>query len=99
VLDRRDLYVGLDRIGMPVSEMDAARSRAILSPLRITAVGSALVAAVVLFPLAGLSLLVAPLTLATIAGCLAAGILLVWAALRGTRPVLRRVLAEPSPDL
>jgi hypothetical protein len=99
VLDRRDVYVSLDRIGMPVAEMDAARSRAVLSPLRITAIGSALTAAVVVFPLTGLSLLVSPLTLASVAGCLAAGVLLVWAALRATRPVLARVLAEPSPSL
>jgi len=99
ILDRRDLYVSLDRIGMPVAEMNAARGRAVLSPLRITSIGSAVTAAVVLFPLTGLSLLISPLTLATVAGCLAAGILLVWAALRATRPVLNRVLAEPSPSL
>lgn len=99
ILDRRDLYVSLDRIGMPVSEMNAARSRSVLSPLRITAIGSAVTAAVVVFPLTGLSLLLSPLTLVTVAGCLAVGILLVWAALRATRPVLARVLREPSPSL
>ncbi|MGH1550532.1 FtsX-like permease family protein [Leifsonia poae] len=99
VLDRRDLYVSLDRIGMPISEMNAARSRAVLSPLRITTVGSAATAAVVLLPLTGASLLVQPLTLAVVAGCLAAGVLLVWASLLATRPVLDRVLAEPSPSL
>lgn len=99
ILDRRDLYVSLDRLGMPVSEMNAARGRAVLSPLRITTVGSALVAGVVVFPLAGLSLILAPASIAVIAGCLAAGIGLVWLALLATRPVLTRVLAEPSPSL
>lgn len=99
ILDRRDLYVSLDRLGMPVSEMNAARGRAVLSPLRITTVGSALVAGVVVFPLAGLSLILAPASIAVIVGCLAAGIGLVWLALLATRPVLRRVLAEPSPSL
>ena len=99
ILDRRDLYIGLDRIGMPVSEMNAARSRAVLSPLRVTAIGSAVTAAMVLFPLTGMSLLISPLTLVTVAACLAGGVLLVWAALRATRPVLARVLAEPSPSL
>ena len=99
ILDRRDLYVSLDRIGMPVAEMNAARSRAILSPLRVTAIGSAVTAAVVVLPLTGMSLLLSPLTLVTVAACLAAGVLLVWAALRATRPVLTRVLAEPSPSL
>ncbi|MGO4301448.1 permease [Leifsonia sp. RAF41] len=99
ILDRRDLYVSLDRIGVPVSEMNAARSRAVLSPLRITAIGSAVTAAVVMFPLTGMSLLTSPLTLLTVVGCLAAGMLLVWVAVRATRPVLTRVLAEPSPSL
>ncbi|MFJ3395177.1 FtsX-like permease family protein [Leifsonia aquatica] len=99
ILDRRDLYVSLDRLGMPVSEMNAARGRAVLSPLRITTVGSALVAGVVVFPLAGLSLILAPASVAVIVGCLAAGIGLVWLALLATRPVLTRVLAEPSPSL
>lgn len=99
ILDRRDLYVSLDRLGMPVSEMNAARGRAVLSPLRITTVGSALVAGVVVFPLAGLSLIVAPASIAVILGCLAAGLGLVWLALLATRPVLTRVLAEPSPSL
>jgi hypothetical protein len=99
VLDRRDLYVSLDRIGMPLREMDAARSRAVMSPLRVTTIGSALTAAIVVLPLAGVSLLVAPLTLVMVAGCLAAGVLLVWAALRATRPVLAHVLAETSPSL
>lgn len=99
ILDRRDLYVSLDRLGMPVSEMNAARGRAVLSPLRITTVGSALVAGVVVFPLAGLSLILAPASIAVIVGCLVAGIGLVWLALLATRPVLTRVLAEPSPSL
>lgn len=99
ILDRRDLYVSLDRIGMPIEEMDAARSRAVLSPLRVTTVGSALTAAIVVFPLAGIAMLTSPLTLALVAGCLTAGVLLVWLGLRATRPVLRAVLAETAPSL
>jgi nitrous oxide reductase accessory protein NosL len=99
ILDRRDLYVSLDRIGMPVAEMNAARGRAVLSPLRFTTVGSAVTAAVVVFPLTGMSLILSPLTLVVVAACLAAGILLVWFGLLATRPVLARVLAEPSPSL
>lgn len=99
VLDRRDLYVSLDRLGMPPAEMDAARRRAVLAPLTFTTVVSALTAAVVVFPLAGLSLLLSPSTMLVVAGCLAAGIGLVAVALRSTRPVLRRVLAETAPTL
>ncbi|MDN4613041.1 permease [Leifsonia sp. F6_8S_P_1B] len=99
VLDRRDLYVSLDRLGMPREELEAARTRAIMSPLRVTTVTAALTAAVVVFPLAGASLIVAPLSLAVIAGCLLAGVLLVRLALLATRPVLNRVLADPAPSL
>lgn len=99
VLDRRDLYISLDRLGMPPAEMDAARRRAVLAPLTFTTVVSALTAAVVVFPLAGLSLLLSPLTMLVVACCLAGGIGLVALALRTTRPVLRRVLAETAPTL
>lgn len=99
VLDRRDLYVSLDRMGMAMADMDAARSRAILSPLTITTVGSALAAAIIVLPLAGMAIIAAPLSLLMIAGCLAGGVLLVWTAVRATRPVLRHVLAEPMPSL
>lgn len=99
VLDRRALYVSLDRLGMPVETMNAARGRAVLSPLRMTTIGSAVTAGVVIFPLTGMALLVAPASLAMIAGCLAAGILIVWLGLLATRPVLTRVLADRSPSL
>ncbi|MFC6356084.1 FtsX-like permease family protein [Luethyella okanaganae] len=94
VLDRRELYLSLNRLGMPVTTMDAARGRAVMSPLRITAVGSALCATVLLFPLVGITLIVAPLSLLVIAGVLSVGIGLVWLGLRATRPVLTRVLVE-----
>jgi len=96
ILDRRDLYVSLDRLGMPIGAMDASRHRAIMSPLRIVTVGSALCAAVVILPLTGIAMITAPLSVATIAVSLAAGIAVVWLGLRSTRPVLTRVLHEPE---
>ena len=54
--------------------VDAARRRSIMSPLLITTLGSALCAAVVVFPLLGAALIVAPLSLLTIA-------LVLWAVL------------------
>lgn len=89
-LDRADLYVSLAKMGMPVSVMDAARRRTVMSPLRTTAVGSAVVAAVVAFPLTGAAILLAPVSVATIVLVLAAGIGTVWLGLRATRPVLGR---------
>ncbi|MCM3657375.1 permease [Agromyces mediolanus] len=90
ILDRRELYRSLDMLGMPEPTMDAARRRAVMSPLRITAVGSAVVAAVVMLPLTGITLIVQPLALLVIAGVLAAGIGVVALGLVSTRPMLRR---------
>ena len=90
ILDRGELYRSLDMLGMPVGTMDAARRRAVMSPLRITAIGSAVTAAVVMLPLTGITLIVAPASLLVIAGVLAAGIGIVWLGLLATRPVLER---------
>ena len=95
VLDRRELWVDLDRAGMPRTTMDAARSRAVLAPLRQVAALSAAAGAVVVAPLAGIALLVDPVALLVVAGCLAGGVGLVLA-LRATRPVLSAVLAAPE---
>lgn len=94
ILDRRELYISLDRLGMPRAVMDAARKRAVMSPVRIVTVGSAVLGAVLLFPLTGLAAIVAPLSLLIIAGVLACGIALVWAGLAATGPILDKVLAR-----
>ena len=96
VLDRRDVWVALDRIGVPPSTMNAARARAVLGPLLLAALGSAAVGALVVFPVTGYVVLTRPLAILTLAGCLAGGIALVAAALVTTRPVLSRVLATPQ---
>lgn len=96
VFDRGDLYVNLGYLGMPRRIMDAARERAVMWPLTVVAVGSAAIAAIVVLPLAGYSLIVAPLSLLTIALSIAAGIGLVWAAMRLTRPVLTARLAAAA---
>ena len=78
--------------------MDAARRRSVLAPLLLVTIGSALSAALVLFPLTGYTLLLQPVALAVIFGCLALGIGLVWTGLAATRPVLRRVISTGAPD-
>ena len=88
ILDRRDLYSSLGKLGMPTATMERARRRTVMGPLSLTAIGSATVAGVVLFPLTGATLLFAPLTLVVIAAVLAAGILLVWLSLLATKPIL-----------
>ena len=93
ILDRGELYRSLEMLGMPVGTMDAARRRAVMSPLRITAIGSAVTAAIVMLPLTGITLIVAPASLLVIAGVLAAGIGIVWLGLLATRPVLERAVS------
>lgn len=94
ILDRRELYVSLDRLGMPRSVMDAARKRAVMWPVQIVTVGSAAMAGVLLFPLTGMAMIFAPLSVLVIAGVLAGGIGLVWAGLAASSPVLNSVLRE-----
>lgn len=94
ILDRRELYISLDRLGMPRALMDAARKRAVMSPVRIVTVGSAALAGVLLFPLTGMAMILAPLSLLVIAGVLATGIGLVWLGLAASGPVLNSVLNE-----
>jgi hypothetical protein len=99
VLDRRDLYVSLDRVGMPVSTMDTARVRSVMLPLLFVAIGSALLGALLVFPLAGLTLIMAPLSLLVIAICFVLGLALVRLSLLATRPILTNVLAHPERSL
>ena len=62
VLDRRDVWVALDRMGVPRAVMHAARAQAVLGPLLLAALGSAAVAAVVVFPVTGYAMVTRPLT-------------------------------------
>ncbi|MBS1675008.1 MAG: permease [Actinobacteria bacterium] len=93
VLDQRPLHRSLHFLGAPADTVDSARRRAVMSPLLLTSLGSALCAAVLVFPLLGITLIIAPLSLLTIAAVLTAGILLVWIATRLTRPLLLRAFA------
>lgn len=92
-LDQRPLHRSLHQLGVPMKTVDAARRRSIMSPLLITTLGSALCAAVVVFPLLGAALIVAPLSLLTIALVLGVGIITVWLSTLATRPLLRPAFA------
>jgi hypothetical protein len=90
VLDQRDLHRSLHHLGVPLDTVDSARRRAIMSPLLLTAVGSAACAGVLIFPLIGIALITAPESLVTIGAVLAIGIGVVWVSTRATRPLLAR---------
>lgn len=93
ILDQRALHRSLHFLGVPADTVDAARRRAVMSPLLVTSLGAALCAGVLIFPLLGIALITAPLSLITIASVLAAGVALVWLATRLTRPILLRAFA------
>ncbi|PPF91353.1 permease [Clavibacter michiganensis] len=107
LLERRELYVSLDRIGMPVAAMDRARVSSVMAPLVFVSLTSALVGALLIIPFAGLALgsgEVDPIVLIrdavlVIGACIALGIGLVRLALHATRPLLENVLAHPDRAL
>ncbi|KJQ52986.1 FtsX-like permease family protein [Microbacterium sp. SA39] len=88
VLDQRELHRSLHHLGVPLETVNLARRRAIMSPLLVTALGSALCAGILAFPLVGIALITAPLSLLTIATVVAVGIGVVWASTWATRPLL-----------
>lgn len=90
ILDQQPLHRSLHKLGMPLSTIEAARRRAVMSPLLLTTVGSALCAGIVIFPLLGITILIAPLSLLTIALVLGAGVGIVWLSTLATRPMLAR---------
>lgn len=89
VLDRGELYGSLRKLGMEWSTIDAARTRAVMTPVLWSAVVAAIVSGVLTAPLAGTAVVLSPLTVVTIAGCVVAGVLLLRVSLLGTRAVLR----------
>ncbi len=90
ILDERELHRSLHHLGMPLETVDRARRRAIMSPLLVTTIGSALCAAVLVFPLLGIALITAPISIMTIALVVGAGIGVVQLSTAATRPLLVR---------
>lgn len=93
ILDERPLHRSLHHLGMPRETVDRARRRAIMSPLLITAIGSAVCAGVLMLPLISVALITAPLSILMIVAVLVAGIGLVWVSARATGPLLAPAFA------
>ncbi|WP_291794826.1 FtsX-like permease family protein [Brevibacterium sp.] len=96
VIERRDLYVACDRIGMPVAEMDRARRLRVTMLAAVAVLGAAGAAIALAFWLVVAAAVTAPLFIATTVLILLLGLLLVHGGVVSTRPVLRRVLATPA---
>lgn len=96
ILDRRDIARSLGIMGAPFETQDRARRQAAVRPLLLASLGSAALAALLLFPVVGGALILAPLSLAVVLSSVALGVGLVIAALAMTRPLLRQVAAAPA---
>lgn len=99
VLERRQLYVGLDRIGMPLAEMDRARRLGVRSPLRVAVFGSALTATTLMFWFVVVMAVMAPLFMVGVVIVLGAGVGIVLLGVTATTPVVKNVLANPDQSL
>jgi len=91
VLEDRELIVGLDRLGMPESQLRRARRLTVLVPLRWAALGGVVVGLALSLPLVGIALFVAPESIAVVAGAFVLGFALVLVALAAVRPLLTAV--------
>lgn len=96
VIERRGLYVALDRIGMPTAELNRARRTRVTMPAHVAVIGSAIAAAALAFWVVLMALLTAPLFVVTIITVLAVGLLLIQLGIASTKPVLARVLSAPT---
>lgn len=94
VLDRRREIALQHLAGTPIELHDSVRRRTVLVPLLFVAVGSAVTALVMFFPLYGLRAFSSAPGVLLLVGFLAGGCALVYAATETSRPLLRSVLAE-----
>ncbi|MFD6179162.1 MULTISPECIES: FtsX-like permease family protein [unclassified Isoptericola] len=98
-LDRAAVHVSLDRLGMPRSVMTEASRRAVMSALWMVAGGSALCAAVLMFPLVGMAVFVNPVAIATALAVFALGFLAVRGAAALAARLVPGILARPERAL
>lgn len=94
VLDRRREIALQNLAGTPIELHDAVRRRTVLVPLLFVAVGSAVTALVMFFPLLGAAAVSSPQGPLMLVAFLAGGCALVFAATETSRPLLRSVLAD-----
>lgn len=96
IIENRELYVALDRIGMPVHEMNRARKYQVMGTAVIAIVGSAAAAATLTFSLLLVATTNSPLFVVATLIMLVSGLLLVRGGVSSASSTLRRVLTAPS---
>ncbi|WP_030016510.1 FtsX-like permease family protein [Curtobacterium sp. S6] len=92
VLDRRELYVALSRVGMSIADQAQIRQLSVMRSLLTVMIITVAIACVTAAPIVGGAMLMSPLTLLVILAVLLAGIGIVWVATVATTPTLRRVV-------
>lgn len=80
-LDRAELYAGLHRLGMDYGTMNAARTKSLMIPALAASIGFAIASTALVFPLAGLAIIIKPLTVLTVVVAVLLGLLLVRTAI------------------
>ncbi len=96
VLENRELYVALDRIGMPRAAVNRMRRLRVTTSANIAVIGAAIASVAVTFVVVAIAVVVAPLFTAAIIVVLLLGLLLIRVGVAVTTPVLGRVLAAPE---
>lgn len=76
-LDRAELYAGMARLGMERSMMERARVGSVMGPVIGVGVGAAIVSGILVAPLAGIAVIVAPASAGIVLATLVAGVLAV----------------------
>ncbi|WP_433584242.1 hypothetical protein [Microbacterium hydrocarbonoxydans] len=92
ILERRDLYIALDRIGMPRRTMRATRMRQVLAPALVAVLGSATASALLASALLVVALTNAPLFFSAAVLALGLGLLLIRVGVWATYPILNSLL-------
>ena len=95
-LDRARVQVSMDRLGVPRDLMARAARRSVMSAVIGVMVGAAVLAAILMFPLVGVTILVRPISLLALAGAFVLGVLSVRAAASVSGRLVPGILARPE---
>lgn len=96
LLENRELYIALDRIGAPRAVMNRARYRQVHAPVLVAVIGSALAASALGFALVVVAITNSPVFVAVTAAILALGTGVIRLGVVATAPVLRSLLEGPQ---
>ncbi|WP_120005446.1 permease [Nesterenkonia muleiensis] len=92
ILDQRDLYSGLAKTGVTLTQLNRIRSLAVMRALAAVLVVAVLAACIVAMPIVGWAILTTPVSVLTIAAVLMAGVLLIYFGTLVTRLTMRAVV-------